>query len=312
MCEPVKENDSLTGFFYDSAMNLLSKKLLLIFAAIFILSSDLYAWGQIGHRVVGEIAEKNLKPQVYNHVKAILNEQPMADAAVWADDIRSDPQYEFVSPWHYVEIPLGKKYNSAEKNPQGDIIYAINQLLQVVTGKQSAIRHRGTNIDQQKALKLLIHFVGDIHQPFHVGNARDRGGNNCFVRWFGESRRGVKSWSLHAIWDDAIIDSFDLSFTELTRFLLTGATTKLNSGRLDENYLQAWADESREIQSHAYPEIRKYSPDTETPYYCKRSSEKSRPDLGYSYRYQFEPAIRERLLMAGLRLAQLLNEKLSR
>ena len=93
---------------------------LLVFTSFNELNSDL-VWGKIGHKVVGEIAERKLNPEVKNIVNNLLNGESMSAASTWADEIKSDPNYKKYSPWHYVNMPLDCEYDNSKKNPQGDI-----------------------------------------------------------------------------------------------------------------------------------------------------------------------------------------------
>ena len=87
------------------------------------------------------------------------------------------------------------------------------------------IDNSATNVKKQNALKFLVHFIGDIHQPLHVGNGKDYGANNVKVKWFNEPT------NLHKIWDEKLIDYQNLSYTEYARFLLIDADNSRRKSR---------------------------------------------------------------------------------
>ena len=103
----------------------------LVFTSFNELNSEM-VWGNIGHKVVGEIAERKLNPEVKNIVNNLLNGESMSSASTWADEIKSDPNYKKYSPWHYVNMPLDSEYDNSKKNPQGDIVFALKKCIDVL------------------------------------------------------------------------------------------------------------------------------------------------------------------------------------
>jgi len=247
--------------------------------SVFILSifsiSQALAWGQTGHRVVGEVASFYLKKKASKRVNDILNRQSMAVASVWMDNIKSEDKYDFMKPWHYVTIPNGLTYEETEKNPDGDAIMKIKEIVKnLKAGNLSAQ-------EEQNQLKMLIHLVGDIHQPLHVGTGEDIGGNGVKLKWFG------KNSNLHRVWDSEMIDSKAFSYTELAEAvnITTDEEVKaLQSATIDDWYKEAMG--MRE-QVYALPEDMY---------------------LGYEYRYENWDTVQKQLMKAGIRLAGLLNE----
>jgi len=116
--------------------------------------------------------------------------------------MRSDPAWHHASPWHYVNIGDDETYETAQKNPEGDVVEAIQRLTGVLRDSQA------TPQDKVVAVKFLVHFVGDIHQPLHVGRHDDQGGNTIQVQWFGAPS------NLHKVWDEQLIEAQKLSFSE--------------------------------------------------------------------------------------------------
>lgn len=249
-------------------------RLPLVSLAVLSFSLPAFAWGPNGHRVVGRIAERHLTPQAAAAVKALLGQDTLAEIATWGDDIRSDPKWKKADPWHYVTIEDNETYETSRKNPAGDVIEAIRRYEGVLRNRQSSSRE-----DQIVALKFLVHFVGDIHMPLHVGRGNDRGGNEIQVNWF----RG--QMNLHAVWDYAILDNERLSFSEIVEFLDEPSAAEIarwrNSGVLD------WAMESFRARSSVY--------------------DIGDGKLGFDYAYKHLPLVKLRLMQAGIRLSGLLN-----
>ena len=192
------------------------------FLFLICLPSSAWAWGCEGHQVVALIAERHLTPHALAMVKQILRDapidpslsryckegpaDPIADASTWADDIRVlRPE---TAPWHYIDIPL-----SASRRETGQFCPLPESCVtQVITDQLTALRSPG--IDPQKkaeALRFLIHFVGDIHQPLHATTNNDRGGNCVPVAFFDTPPQmrnpATESYApnLHGVWDVNIL-----------------------------------------------------------------------------------------------------------
>lgn len=235
-----------------------------------------YGWGATGHRVVGKIAERHLSKRAAAAVKAILGRESLAEVATYPDEIRSDPKYKDTAPWHFVTIEDGETYETSKKSPQGDAVEAIRRFSAVLRSKTA------TKDEKVYALKWLVHLVGDIHQPLHVGRGEDRGGNTIKVKWFDEVT------NLHSVWDDKIIESTKLSFTELSEF--TDKASNKDIKKWQDASVLDWVDESISYRKQVYtkPEDNKYG--------------------AYKYSYQNLPLVKLRLNQGGVRLAGLLNQ----
>lgn len=232
-------------------------------------------WGQIGHRATGLIAEQYLTEKAAEEVKRVLGHQSLAEVSTWMDEVRSDGRYDHMAPWHYVTIPEGETYETAEKNEDGDIIWAIDKVV-------NELKEGGLTSEQEaENLKVLVHLVGDLHQPLHVGNGTDRGGNDVKVEWFWESS------NLHRVWDSEMIDDKQLSFTELSGFINHPTGQQIEEWQ--SSLVLDWAYESQDLLPQVYdiPENK---------------------ELSYEYSYKNWDTVEERLLKAGVRLAGLINE----
>ena len=195
-------------------------------------------WGQTGHRVIGLIAEYHLSKKAKKNIRNILQGQSMSMVSNFMDEIKSDRKYDYLSPLHYCTIPDGETYQEAGTPEEGDIIYALELFLKQLNSKEFSIE------DEAFVLKCLIHLVGDIHQPLHVGNGKDRGGNDTQVEYFWRKS------NLHRVWDIGIIDAQNLSYTEYTDWI------HYTDKQLLETWTQSgiidWAYESMSYRNQVY------------------------------------------------------------
>ena len=179
------------------------------------------AWGPTGHRVVAEIAQRHLLPAARDSVGRLLGGRSLADVANWPDELRSDPRFDKYKPLHFATVPDGvNSYRDAKKDKCGDLVVAIAALSNFLrTGTRDdlfavkaltdtsdgtakgACNPRETDpISPDTALRLLVHFMGDLHQPLHVGGT-DLGGNTIRVTWLNRWQT-----NLHSTWDDEMVD----------------------------------------------------------------------------------------------------------
>lgn len=233
-----------------------------------------FGWGATGHRAIGYIAEKYLNSKAKKKLKLLMKGESFHLATVWMDDVRSDSTYNHMNDWHWVTIETGQKYEQSNKNPNGDVVATLERLIadlkaRKLTGKQEV-----------EAIKIIMHLVGDIHQPLHVGCCDDQGGNKVRVKWQRNDS------NLHRVWDSDMIDDTKLSYTELAESLVEPDAVTLKNWRTKS--VRDWADESISYRKQVYAI--------------------GDGNLGYRYAYKNMPIVRERLLQAGIRLAEVLNQ----
>lgn len=274
------------------------KKILLM--SIF-LSFNALAWGPTGHRVVGEISEKFLEIDTLVAVRKITGGESLAKIANWPDEIKSDPkQYGHTFNWHYTDWK-DDDHEHDETHSSGKLLTAINEQVAILKNANSS------KADKLFALKFVVHLIGDLHQPLHVGNGLDLGGNNCKVFFHN------KLTNLHALWDEGIIDFTNLSFTEFSRFIAEGKTVE-QIRKWKEGTIVDWAQESKNLRAQIYPENVKESKEPlSVREYCRNDikvPQEELPRLSYEYSYKFLPIVEERIYQAGLRLAVVLNNAL--
>ena len=164
-----------------------------IFLFVILFFSNAYGWGVLGHKIIANLAEATLTPQAKSEMAKLLPNQKLADIATWADQVRYSTEYKYTASWHFADIPDGETYETAEHNPQGDVVQALEKQIELLKDKQTPAKER------IEALKFITHFMGDIHQPLHVGRPEDRGGNMVKVVYNG------KTVNLHSLWDNRFI-----------------------------------------------------------------------------------------------------------
>lgn len=232
------------------------------------------AWGPIGHRTIAQVAENHLTPKTRREVAKLLGAATLPEVAYWADEIRYLPEWKVADTWHYISIDDTETLTSTVRNPKGDVVEAIERMEATLRGSTAGAKERS------EALKFLIHFVGDIHQPLHVGRRADAGGNKIEVTLNG------KQDNLHWTWDALMINDMGLSYTELAHQIDHPSASDVTTWA--KSPITAWVNDSFALRPQVY----------DIPADGK---------LSYLYSFQNWPAIRTQLLKAGIRLAGTLN-----
>lgn len=233
-------------------------------------------WGSTGHRTIGKIAEDYLKGKTKRKISELLSGQSLALVSTFGDDIKSDRRYNEFYTWHYVNMPFGTKYEDSKKNPKGDLVTGIEKCKEYILDENSS------KDDKVFYLKLLVHFIGDLHQPMHVGRAEDKGGNTFQVQWFGNGT------NLHRVWDTNMIEHFKMTYTELADN--SDKISKEQVKFLQKGTIVDWANETQTYAFKAY------------------ESAKVGENLRYRYMYDNFGIVRSQLQKGGIRLAKVLNE----
>lgn len=256
------------------------KKLIVAFALVYapIAAS---AWGLLGHRIVGEIADSYLTPNARKGIKQILGNETLAMSANWADFIKSDTSYRYLNNWHYVNLPEGLDKgglsNFLDGFKEANIYSKTNEMI-------ALLKDPKTPADKKVfAMRLLVHLMGDMHQPMHTARKEDLGGNRIFVTWFGQKS------NLHRVWDEQLIDYQQLSYTEYTKAINFATPQQL--AEWNEASLKDCVFESYEICNKIYA-----------------TGIKNDDKLSYNYNFDWIGTLNNQLLKGGVRLAKVLNE----
>jgi hypothetical protein len=210
----------------------------LLFTVLFstLISFQLIAepkWGATGHRAVGEIANTYLKSKTKRAIKRLLHRESLAFVSTFADEIKSDERYNKFYTWHFINMPLDAIYDPSKMNPEGDLVSGISFCETIIKDKNTS--------DDDKAfyLKLLIHLVGDLHQPMHVGLLEDKGGNNFKLQWF------YNDTNLHSVWDSKMIEGYGMSYSELA--INTNYLTKEQVINIQKGTVIDWVNETHKL-----------------------------------------------------------------
>lgn len=235
-------------------------------------------WGKTGHRIVGEIAERQLTPDVKKIIYDILDGESLSSVSTWADEMRSNPEWRPFDKWHYVNLPLDVEYPDADV-PEENVVTIIERAV-LILQSPSADKEM-----KKFYLKYLVHLVGDIHQPMHVGRYEDYGGSK--IRLTFKGRKGSETnTNLHVLWDTNLIDDFKMSFTEWSNHL----ENKFRKKNIQQKNVLDWTFESHWYARDIY------------------KNTKEGDHLSYDYVYKYQPVLEKRLYQAGKRLGNLLNE----
>lgn len=254
------------------------KVAMLTFAILF--SSNIWAWGTTGHRVVAEIAEKNLSRKAKREIKKIIGNQKLAYWANWPDFIKSDTSWKFADFWHYVNIPGNLSYDAflteLDHSSEDNLYKRTLILIEELKKKELPLEKK------QQYLYFLIHIIGDAHQPLHVGRAEDLGGNKVTVEWFGSKT------NLHTVWDSKLVDFEKYSYTEYADVL--NRLSKKEIKEVQDGSLENWIYDSYTVSNKIYSEVTKDE------------------NLKYRYQYLNKERVEQQLQKGGLRLSKVLNE----
>jgi hypothetical protein len=256
----------------------ISSKTIILFLFLYFtfLPSIAFAWGTLGHRIIGEMSETLLSDKAKEQINAILGNASIAMVANWGDEIRSDSLYAYTATWHYTNLDSNLTRVSfdtlALRQDNGQNIYSV---ISIVSRLLQAP-------NDTMMLKMLIHLVGDMHCPLHLGYAEDRGGNSIRFTWFGNNT------NLHSLWDSGLIDSQKLSYTEYATHLM-----RVNALQaiVFDGYINTVLDWAWEVYANA-----------QTVYASAGETEKP-----YEYTYHYKQLWEKSLVEAAEHLASLLN-----
>ena len=244
---------------------------------IFVLTINSFAYDIIGHRTVADIAYHQLNCKARHKVDKILGKQGLIYFSTWADDLRNDSAYVYSYNWHFQDLADNKSPQDLQRlwdNPllEGEhLFYAI----------QTMITRLKTNKNDAEALKFLVHFVGDLHQPFHVGRPEDRGGNDIQTKWFGRTVR------VHQLWDRELIDLQGYSYSEFSQYL-------------QEKYAPQKKTFKKQTLIQSIEKVYVLRQQLYTYDYANMQA--------YGYNYIYRNNLEQMLYSAGIQLANILND----
>ncbi len=261
----------------------LARILTLATVAALAMSGPAWAWGRLGHRMAGKVAEDRLTPNALKAVRDLLGPgESIADVSSWADEYRRD--HRETAPWHYINIPISEPgYHRKFEPAEGCVVAKVDDFKQILADP-------ATPRDERiKALKFLIHFVQDMHQPVHVGHRDDKGGNDLQVQFF------EKGSNLHSVWDSGLLDKAGRPEGEYVALIESRITPEMAS-EWSKGETRDWAAESLEAARGAYRD----------PFSGAELKKGAR--LGQPYQDANITTAERRVAQAGVRLAAILNE----
>jgi hypothetical protein len=318
------------------------------------------AWGREGHRIVARIAARHLTAKTQTAILKLIQadkedidkcknetslEEKLACVATWADEVRTSPKYKSTAPLHFVNIPIyvpeaQRHYDQQRDCSKGCVVSAIDKYKQILLTSNN-------NADRAVALKFIVHFIGDLHQPLHnamdkdldftnVENSTnhhvklvdkgegDRGGNLKLVTWLNETSNKFGCWNLHAVWDEGIIEkenADDRAYAEtLDQGIKVTTIPAMQSGNtiswVNEAFalavLNAYGKLPQPVATDKVCEVKaavgdKKDCDQYTAQLCQKNEVHYRYHLDESYDKQNLPVIKFQLQRAGVRLAKFLN-----
>ena len=240
-------------------------------------SLSAFGWGQKGHDVTAAIAERHLTQATLDSINSILGGKSIVYYANWPDNACHTDEYAYTKTWHYRNIDADETYASAPRNEAGDVVSAIEEQVAILRNPSAS------KDDKWLALVLTVHFLGDIHQPLHMGRLSDRGGNSHEIKYFGGKT------NLHSTWDSKLVESaHKWGYTEWVD-QIDRADEAETALILDGGTPLSWGEETYEIAKKVY------------------DSTPEGTNVSYDYIADWSPVIEQQFLRGGLRLADLLN-----
>lgn len=266
------------------------KRLCVVVLLLLVSVPQVWGWGRYGHQVVARIAEARLTPSTAAQVKDLLGTETLIDVAPWADAYRAD--HRETGPWHYVDIPSSQQSYDRERDCPAAAgggewrDCAVDRIPYFV----ARLKDRSlSQSDRAFALKMVVHLVGDLHQPFHaIGDAH--GGNGIHVSYFGSTQCGEHyTCNLHGIWDEQLLERRHMDQKDFTAALEKTIAQK-HWDEVSQANPVVWANEAHKLG---------------VSFMVSDGAV-----IGQDYYDSASPAVDRQLAVAGIRLARILNAAL--
>ena len=251
-------------------------KKIIIALNLFLITFSVSAYDAIGHRIIADIAYQHLSKKAKKQCDKLLGQKGLVYEAPWADEVKSDKSYDYSYDWHFQNLKDSMTTDDLKallENPTSEgehLFYAIKTMTERLKSNQS----------DAEALKFLVHLVGDLHQPMHLGRSDDKGGNRVEMNWFGQKT------NIHAVWDSQITASKFMSYSEFSSYLQNKFKPKENAFK-NYSILQS-VEAVYAVRNSIYA------------YDMKNTN-------NYHYVYRFADDLDEMLFRGGMQLANVLN-----
>lgn len=238
---------------------------------ILVSTTKTFAWGSKGHALVAEVAFNYMDENTKKEVLKYLNGMTIEDAANWMDNVKSDHSYDYMRAYHYVNFDKGAKVLEIEGD---NIIFQLNKTIKELQNKEKLSKE-----EINLKIKILLHLIGDLHQPLHVGYGEDKGGNTMQINF------NFRGTNLHSFWDSGIIEYKKISLSDC-----------LNTNKYSAN----------EMRALQYIDVVSWATDTRA--YLPQAYKTDGHKISDEYVDSCVPIIENQILKAGIRLAGVLNE----
>ena len=211
-------------------------KRILVAVILFSIAHKSMAWGKTGHLLVAEIAFHYLDDKTKEQVKHYLGKTSIEDAANWMDNIKSDNMYDFMKPWHYIDIEKGQKF---QNTPDKNAVIILNSAIKILEKRENL-----KDAKIKEYLMIIFHLVGDLHQPLHAGYPEDKGGNTI------EITSPIFNGNLHSFWDSRMLEDKKVTLDDcLKQYDSYTKEEILNFQKID---VLKWMYQSRTILDEVY------------------------------------------------------------
>jgi hypothetical protein len=287
----------------------------LLLTCFFLVPLPAYCWWETGHQVVARIAVMHLTPDALRRVARILDVEntpqavsdALAQASLWADETKKDTN---TGNWHYIDLTLqDQKSDIAARCDHDNCVTARVRQFAAQLASKTALDSRWSDLD---ALRYVVHFVGDIHQPLHDISDADQGGN-CEVL----DPPVVNAKNLHALWDGELVNVLAANDKVLTADLSReiDAMPPARQAELAAGNQDDWVWEGHQLaEKEIYARLNIPREDVAFPTKCSEAPSEItslKLEIEPSYIEAMKPVVRGQLEKAGLRLARLLNDSLA-
>ena len=258
-----------------------------------------HAWGRLGHRVIARVASDRLTPAARARIKELLEPgETLADCSTWADEHRDEVSGS--SSWHFVNVPISRPgYEPRDCAASGCVVSKLDEFKKILADPKRS------KAERRKALRFTVHLLQDLHQPLHVGERNDRGGNGLQLQFFNQN------WNLHSLWDSGMFNRVGMTENQWVKRIADQVTAK-NAAEWSGGTAIEWANESHAVAKLAYknPGDRRGKPAPNAGTGGDLPWLKNGDSLGQAYLDANLPRAEQRLTQAAIRLSAVLNDTL--
>src|SRR5665213_1384183 len=214
-------------------------RIIVVFLTVTILffTTTCFGWGRTGHHIIAEIARSIMNEYAKENVQGYLGSTSFEEATVWMDEMRSEGKYDYMKPWHYIDLEKGERYVPDNGDNLIDRLnFTYNELLHKDNLSTETIH---------TDLLILFHLVGDLFQPLHVGYPDDKGGNLYQISLNG------KGTNLHAVWDKDIIEDENITLDDCMELYRKLSPARIS--QIKKTSFVEWMYQDRKLLYQIYP-----------------------------------------------------------